>query len=320
MLNVFMTVDVEVWPEGMDTRPGAFNDAFRRYIYGTTPDGDYGLPFQLDLLKAMDLKAVFLVESLFASCFGREPLKETVDLITGAGQEVQLHVHSEWVEKIPGLLASGKTGVNIRDFSVEDQVVLIGLALDNLRDCGIDSVRAFRAGNYGADFNTLRALDRNGIAFDTSYNLAYLDSACGLGAEEPLLQPQRINGTLEFPISFFEDWAGHFRVAQVGACSFAELSAMLLQAWREGWQSFVIVSHSFELLNQQKTRPDPIVVRRFERLCTFLSDNRDKFRTGGFNEPHVDEIVTGNDVAGLKSTPLRTAHRYCEQIARRAYR
>jgi len=319
MLNVFITVDVEVWPDGMDTSPGPFDDAFRRYIHGTTPRGDYGLPFQLDLLKASGLKAVFLVESLFACSVGHGPLKEIVDLITGAGQEVQLHVHSEWVEKTPGLLAAGRTGGNIRDFSAADQAVLIARALENLRACGATEVNAFRAGNYGADFKTLEALARNGIAVDTSYNIAYLDSHCGLGSDRPLLQPRQMNGVYEFPIGFVEDWPGHFRAAQLGACSFAELSAMITQAWERGWHSFVIVSHSFELLNKSKTKADPIVVGRFERLCRFLADNRDKFRTTGFAGMDVAGIPAGEDAAPLRSSIQRTAWRYGEQLARRLY-
>ncbi len=321
MLNVFITVDVEVWPEGMDTRPAAFNDAFRRYILGPTPGGDYGLPFQLKLLKELDLKAVFMVESLSASCVGLDPLKNIVDLITGAGQEVQLHVHSEWVEKTPGLLAAGRQGVNIRDFSVEDQTALIGQALENLRDCGAEGVNAFRAGNYGADSNTLKALAKNGIVFDTSSNVAYLDTHCGLGTDQTMLQPQQINGVHEFPISFVEDWPGHYRVAQLGACSFAEMSSMLMQAWEKGWNSFVIVSHSFELMNQSKTRADPIVVKRFERLCRFLADNGDKFRTRGFAGLDTADLPApaGAGEAPLRSNIGRTAWRYGEQLARRLY-
>ena len=52
MLNVFITVDVEVWCDGWDQLDAKFSDAFQRYIYGRTAHGNYGLPYQLQLLGA----------------------------------------------------------------------------------------------------------------------------------------------------------------------------------------------------------------------------------------------------------------------------
>lgn len=75
MLNVFLTVDVELWPDSWDLSPRRFSEYFRRYIHGSTATGDYGLPFQLRLLAEHDLKGVFFVESLFACEFGIESLR-----------------------------------------------------------------------------------------------------------------------------------------------------------------------------------------------------------------------------------------------------
>ena len=44
MLDVFFTVDVEVWCDGWDRLDEHFPAALERYIYGRTPTGDYGLP------------------------------------------------------------------------------------------------------------------------------------------------------------------------------------------------------------------------------------------------------------------------------------
>src|SRR5205807_1121886 len=130
---------------------------------------------------------------------------------------------------------------------------------------------------------------RHGIRFDSSYNYCYLDSDCGLRIATPLLQPQAVEGVVEFPIAFFRDWPGHCRHAQVCACSGPELEHALWQAWERGWHSFVLVCHGFELLkNRKQTRTWPnadwIVIQRLERLCRFLAEHRDKFRTVGFGD------------------------------------
>jgi len=319
-MNVFYTVDVEVWPSRERPHEAEFLDQVQRHIYGRTGNNECGLPYQLEVLEKHGLKGVFLVEALFASAMGTEVLQEIVDLIQGAGQEVQLHLHTEWLNAMQDPIVPARAGTHLRDYSEDEQTLLIGRAVENLRACGVKDVRAFRAGNYGADRSTLRALQRKGIPFDTSYNLPYLQPGMDLGVDGPLRQPARIDGVCEFPVSHFEDWPGHVRHAQLAACSFREFSSMMLQAWRNGWSSFVIVSHSFELLTTPWDATDPIVVRRFRNLCRFLGDNPDKFRTAGFADLTPEEIPVDLQVPALKSNPARTALRYGEQLVGRLFR
>ena len=322
MLNVFITVDTEAWPTRPDLSPSTFWADIQQDIYGLTPDGEFGLRFQIDLLNRYGLKASYLVESLFADALGPEPLHEIVKVIQDGGHEVQLHLHTEWLERMASSILPGRTGQNIRDFTEDEQATLIARGLKNLRACGARNVCAFRAGNYGANFDTLRALRRNGLLYDTSHNTCYLGSACDLQTKELFLQPKKIDGVYEFPVSFFQDLWRHYRPAQITACSSAEMEYALLEAWRQGWKSFVIVSHSFELIHRLRKKgrealPDRIVVRRFERLCQFLAASKDKFRTAMFSELVPDEIPCGLATHPLRSNLLRTARRHTEQLMRR---
>ena len=318
MLNVFITTDVEIWPDSWDQLgPRDFREVFRRYIYGPTPRGDYGLPFQLRLLREHGLKGTFFVEPLFAEYFGNAALAEIVDLIRDGGQEVQLHMHTEWVDKSSTPILPERAGRHLHHFDEDEQSTLIGIGLENLHDCGVSDVCAFRAGNYGADVRTLRALRRHGIRYDSSYNYPYLGNTCDLQRQEPLYQPQGWEGLCELPINFFEDYPGHFRHTQITACSFGELSSMMSQAERRGWFSFVLVSHSFEFMNAAKTRANPVVVRRFEKLCRFLAEHPERFRTRFFGELEETEIPTVLPRVPLRSRLWRTAWRYGEQALSR---
>jgi hypothetical protein len=319
MLNVFITVDVELRIGRATLTPSGLAEAMRAGIYGRTPEGDFGLPFKLRTLNSHGLKGVFFVESLSASALGVDPLRETVDLISGAGQESQLHVHAEWLSLMSEPILAGRTGRNMRDFSEDEQTRLIGAALANFHAASGRRPTAFRAGNYGANFSTLRALARNGIFVDTSYNACYLGDPCDMQTPQPLVRPQYFDDVLELPVTFFEDWPGHMRHAQVGACSFGEMSSMLMQAWRKGWGSFVIVSHSFELMNRARTRADPIATRRFADLCRFLAENRDKFHTCGFAELDSQRFSPEPVSPPLKSNPARTIWRFGEQAVRELY-
>jgi hypothetical protein len=321
-LRVFITVDTEVWPRRADWRTTKLGRDLESEIYGVTAAGDFGIAHQMDVLNSQGLKAVFLVESLFACAVGIEPLHNIVELIQGKGHEVQLHIHSEWLEWIEPSLLPGRRGQNLKDFSEDEQALLIGMAATNLRGAGARDVCAFRAGNYGANFDTLRALARNGLRYDTSHNAYYLNSDCGLRTDETLLQPRLISGVWEFPIANFGDWPGHIRHAQICACSAAEMESALFDAWRKKWYAFVLVSHSFELLKGRKQidrplLPDHIVNRRFERLCRFLGNNRDKFCTRGFADLDPDSIPQGESVRPLRGRLHQTAARLVEQVARR---
>src|SRR5207249_10298898 len=122
----------------------------------------------------------------------------------------------------------------------------------------------------------------------SSHNLARWGTHSDIRGERMLLQPKRIAGVYEFPVSCFQDRPGHWRPAQLAAASARELEWALLRAWRQGWHAFVIVSHSFELIKRRDrdgadaSVADRVVIRRLQRLCRFLALNRDKFQTATF--------------------------------------
>ena len=98
MLNVFLTVDTEIWPFSrvwpevpLASTRSSLTPEIGFYIYGETDSGSFGVPFQLDCLKEHGLRATYFVESLFASVAGLNPLEEIVSLIQNEGQDVQLH-------------------------------------------------------------------------------------------------------------------------------------------------------------------------------------------------------------------------------------
>jgi hypothetical protein len=316
MLKVLIAVDVEIWPLSRDPGPEGFRNDFRRFIFGPTEHGDFGLPYQLKLLKRHGLKGIFLVDALFAAVHGMEYLREVVDLIRGEDQEVQLHLHTEWVDRVDDLLP-GRGGRHIRDFTQDEQALLIRHGIESLEACGVEKVIAFRAGNFGANFDTLRALAGNGILFDTSYNYPYLDSACSLRMEEAVMQPRRLEGVFEFPVQFYHQGFGKPNHVQFGACSCGELTALLEQAAGMGWYAFQVLSHSFEFLDARRRGPDRIVARRFERFLEYLEAHRDRFETCWFSDLDPGRIPVDIRTGPLRSNPFRTAWRYGEQLMRR---
>jgi hypothetical protein len=324
MVDVFLTVDTEVWPfaRNWPAVPLPGNRRLTRgeisnYLYGVTPAGEYGIRYQIERFNAFGLNATFFVEALSAEVLGLDELKKLVAVIEEGSQEVQLQIHTEWLGELPnGGLPRGFRQF-LHQFPLDDQRRIVAQGLDNLRRSGARDIVALRAGNFGADLDTLRAAAANELLFDSSYNIAFLGTGCDLSALGPLLRPKRIEGITEVPVSFFSDYPSHVRNVQLCACSFAELKEALLWAWRDKWPSFCIVLHSFELLKHydqpgDPVTPHPLHVARFESLCDFLASNSDKFRTTHFRD-YVPPEETDVAPRLMPSNLGRTLHRFGEQ-------
>jgi peptidoglycan/xylan/chitin deacetylase (PgdA/CDA1 family) len=286
MLNVFFTVDTETWCNRWDNIDLHFADAFQRYIYGPTKQGNCGLPLTFDVLNDHGLAASFFVESLFALHFGIEPLQEVVSLVKAAGHEIQLHSHPEWVNESTIQLFEDDLPRRafIRDFTLEQQTKLIKIGLDLFKRTGVDGINAFRAGSYGFNRNTLKALQANGILIDTSYNTVSQAGIADVLPEQLLLQPTVLDGVTIYPVSVFGGSnAQSLRPLQLTACSYREFETVLFHAVENEWDSVVIVSHSFELMTPGQERLDPIIFKRFKNLCKLLADHSDLFNVRGFS-------------------------------------
>lgn len=310
MLDVFLTVDVEIWCDGWDDIDRKFPTAFQHYIYGPTKKGNFGLPYQLGVLKRHGLSGVFFVEPLFSARFGEQPLAEIVGMLNDAEQEVQLHLHTEWVDEArsPLLPVRHEKRQHLRYFDRAEQASLIAQGAALLERAGAARVNAFRAGSFAFNHDTLSALAANGITFDASYNAAMFGLDSGVMPGRMMVEPFEDQGVVEFPMTVYVDGRGSLRHAQITSCSFAEMDRLLWQAAEQGRSAFVILSHGFEMLNQRKTRPDPIVVDRFERLCRFLDRHRDTFCVRGFHglRPRLGTSMEAPLRIGLKETFART--------------
>lgn len=313
-MKVLLTTDVELWPRKWDLSERELTRAFRHYILGETSRGEVGLGFQLRLLAEHDHRGVFFVEPLFASVMGQAALEEIVGMIQAAGQEVQLHAHTEWLGRAGCSELPGPPRMSVKDLSEKEQGRVIGIARDWLTRAGAPTITAFRAGAFGADRATLRALARLGIPMDSSHNPVGSRGPLDSGLREAVTVIERI---LEIPQTVYHDAVGRCRPAQIGSSSTAELCETMEQALWQGRSTYVILNHSAELLTGDRERPDRVAVTRFEKLCRHLADHREHLPTAGFTELKRNDITRGSLSPGLTTSVSATATRYAEQVLRR---
>lgn len=320
-VRIFLTFDVEIWCGGWDKLDERFSAAYRRYVYGGTERDGYALPMTLRILSEHELKATFFVEPLFSARFGADKLRTIVDLIQEAGQEVQLHLHPEWCDEagiLPGSRNAPKRP-HLWQFSLSDQEALIRIGMEMLRSAGVQDMRAFRAGSFGANLNTLRALTSVGLEIDSSLNATVPQSfPDGHAQLDPFVRSAWM-GLHSIPIGVFIDGFGRMRHAQVGACSFRELSHAIDACTNDSWREFVLLSHGFEMLKNESAERDSVVARRFRRLCAFLRDRRESGRIRVTSMSKLVEFDGSGDMGRLpvRVSTLATLERYIEQAYRR---
>lgn len=310
--RVQFTVDTELslrlFQEGASA-----GENFDSSIAGRCRDGDFGIFYQMDRLEAAGLTGVFFVDPMPALVHGTGVIAQIVEPVLRRGHEVQLHIHTEWLEFARHHAHAHLRGRNIADFRLDDQIGLIEQARDLLMQAGAPSPTAFRAGNFGANDDTLRALAALGIRYDSSFNPAFLAGECAIALPPQTPPFSEYLGVGIIPVSCIEDRPGSIRAAQLCALSAWEMRDALNHAAEDGWPCFTIVSHSFELLSRDRSRSNPIVVRRFDTMCRNIAGHR-QLEPVGF-----DALVprAGSSLTTLPANLVRTALRYGEQAVSR---
>lgn len=315
MTAVYLTIDTEYAAHlpGANGAPGTRAENFARSIACETPAGAVGIFHQMNLLEAHGLKGVFFVDPMPALLWGTAAIEDVVGPIVARGHDVQLHCHTEWLAHVPGNGIAARTGRNLKDFAFDDQCRILGYARDTLVAAGAPPPVAFRAGNYGANDDTLRALATLGIGYDSSHSPALTGADCGITLGSGDRRPCVRENVLEVPVDCIETFGGRLRHGQVTALSLRELVAELRHARDARVPEVILVSHSFELLSRDRLRINRIVERRFRKLCEAIAA-----MPGVSSATFADRPPAPADgqTAGplLPHDPLRSGARVIEQV------
>jgi hypothetical protein len=202
----------------------------------------------------------------------------------------------------------------LADFSLNDQSVLLGTAIELLVRAGAPRPTAFRAGNYGADDNSLRALAGHGLIWDSSVNAPYLGGACRIGLSADQVGAIERYGIIEVPVAGLDEREGQVRPAQICALSAHEMKAALSHAADHEHRAFVIVTHSFEMLSRDRQRANQAVIARFQAMCDAIAADP-RLVSAGFNDLDAVALTRAVDPRLVRLGPnrLRTFARMAEQ-------
>ncbi|GAA4765904.1 hypothetical protein GCM10023219_08770 [Stakelama sediminis] len=307
MAKAFFTIDTELaW------RHHAANLPLEEIVERSLEPAGVGVSWQLEKLAEHDLKATFFVDPMPALLYGLEPIRQIVETILDAGQEVQLHLHANWGGAKVGDGGAAHGAFELTELNYEEQRNLIAGATELLVAAGAPQPIAFRSGSYSANDDTLAALSDLGFDYDSSHNGSEHPWPSAIDLPPEQVAPVEHHGVAEVPVTVIEDRPGRLRHFQICALSAREMRAALDHAIAENHATTTIVGHGFELANRAGTRANKIHVRRFESLCRMLSDRRDTIPTTHFTD--LSRLRLGSDDKPLGPSMLRTGWRQAEQL------
>jgi hypothetical protein len=315
--RVYITVDVECAEERVIGGALQLARGYDLRIWGRMLNyqEQFGIPLIVSELNRAGLRGTFFVEPFGSSYFGEAGLMEVCGFLQESGQDVQLHAHPS--QKCIDWYTSGRPGPadDMAAYGTSAQIALLREGLEILDRCGVPraSVRAFRAGNFGANNDTWRAMAAVGLRVSSDFNLCYLEKSCRILWPNPAngLFDTRIAlatdgphpaGTVwELPVTNFLDGPGQFRHLQVSAVSFPELRHTLLEAHRMGLPEVTILTHPFEYfwidsVPEAIGRPNLVNIERLRQICAFLRDGADLFENDTLGAL-AERLRTGSEAA-----------------------
>ena len=317
---------------------GAFHDhslapVAEQRVWCVVNNKSHGLGFMLDCFARHRITATFFVEAMNRHYFKHDPMRPIAEQLHAAGHEVQLHVHPCWtvfqheywrervrVRKTPG----------IDDFfrrPEDESLRLIEAGMEFFHNWQLPAPTVFRSASLQHDDTLFRAQARAGIPYSSHIGLAVFDS----GDPHYRLYSGRHerHGVIECPILTFSDWRlpgrQHLKTLTITGSSFAEVRMTLEQAYREGVEQVVILTHPFEFVHNRdftvrQMRRHALNQRRLEKLCAFLDANRDRFApTGVATAASAPMQAQSSRNLLIRGSLLKAVPRMAEQFAYEKY-
>jgi len=252
-----------------------------------------GIPLICDILKKNDLKATFFLEPFNEELGYKGETEKVCNYLMENSQDIQLHIHPNHYHY--GLYLQGQNFSftdQMADLSPDEQVFLLKEGASRIEKWTGIRPHAFRAGNLGASEQTLSCLPEAGLWMDSSYCFPFAGGQCLFSPEKPYNGSRWYGDVLEVSLSGFRQsflpGLKKGKVLDLMGISFEECRDAVSEVCSSGADAVVIL-HSFSLFkvkDKQYSRGklNKIAVKRFEKFCRWLDNNREKFPVRTFAE------------------------------------
>ena len=188
MKQILITCDTEVG----ELHAGK-TDAFEIFIKGETGGMEVGVRLINDLASKYGAAVEHFVDVYPHERYGEDKFKRLCQEIISGGHGINLHTHP-----------SGKYDKNRKfmcQYSLDEQIEIINFGKQKIKEWTGMDVFAHRAGGYGANDDTLRALRINDIFIDSSF--FYKNINCAINYDY-VNKTSKKCGVLQLPVTVYE--------------------------------------------------------------------------------------------------------------------
>lgn len=278
---VHFTIDVECSVGGAYNGPDRLPKGYDLRFWGRLANQEraWGIGFIMDELERYGFAGTFFVEAFCEQYFSRRGLADACRQIIERGHDVQLHLHPGMRNLIPGAKRQVyRQSDFFCDYDLDNQTRLLREGIDILKDCGVEGVCAFRAGNCSANDDTIKAVQAVGLSVSSNHTLG----AVRRTGQKHFNDAFRIApGVLELPITSMMS-AGRPRHLAMPAVSLREMTCTLRRMRSVGYRHITFLLHSFEYVHVDDRqsffgRPLLTHIKRLKGLCAWLDAHRDQF-------------------------------------------
>ena len=332
MLYIFPTIDVE----GVHGR-----NPFAQMALGDIGlHENWGTLRLAELFQEHNVTATFFVDVYESSLYGGAIVQKLCQDIHECGQEVGLHTHPSWRDDprdfkwLRKLKAANSFFPQEKDFlfkcSLEEQVEILRWGAEFIHSSTGHYPVSHRAGGYGANINTLKALKEVGVPMDSSM---FTHSNCKLNLS--LKNVSDVDGVFEIPITGFERnqqlHAGinfgirrhNFFRTGLDDCSIDDLMWYVDQARSGGDSVMNLFMHSYSLLNFDESftwfKPNFNNLKILQRFLSYVNRMPD-VKILSMNDFYKNQLFTNNSWVSRqedKSHPVQNIRSSLLEIGRK---
>ena len=249
---------------------------------------NYGIRYLLKVFDYYGIQASWFLNIYEEYLCGDRILGKLCELLRIYKQDIQLHTHPVWL-----MDKEHRKKVLMNQYTLAEQIYILEKGKEEVYRLGGVWPSAHRGGAYGANADTLRALERTSIKMDSS-----------LYAGSPYCKIKSrynncihaLNGIIELPVSVYQinSKSGVYRnKSDINYSSYRELVQCCEQMMEHNMQYLNVFMHSFSLYKffyrdiataDIDFSPEKKVIRKLIKFLNYLS-----------NQPEI-EIVTVREI------------------------
>ncbi len=267
--KVIITIDTEVGERGRD-----ITGAFEKLVLGEINGTYWGVPKIVEMFNNFGFKGEFFVDVYEKTVFGEDKYIQLCKNLHKQGHGVQLHTHPSY--------AYDPKRINMHQYSLKEQIKIISDGIGLINDWIGEKPIAHRAGNYGADDNTLVALAANNIKIDSSFFLGHKNCKINLNIWN---KPTFYKGVLEIPITVFRQSRRIFGIPifflhrwvklDINWIKKRELMEKQILELTQRFPYVILFLHSSSFVNRQPLfKPNLTELKAFQDILTFIKNHK----------------------------------------------